>query len=91
MEALIQFLPLIILGVAMYALVVLPQQRRAKAHRDLMASLSEGDEVLTGAGFYGLIAQLDDDIVWLEVADGVEMKVARSSISGRIAPEGEDD
>ena len=84
MEAVASFLPIILIGAVMYAVLILPQQRRAKEHKALLASLEEGDEVLTSAGIYGFIAALDGDIIWLEVSDGVELKVSRSSVGNKV-------
>ena len=91
MEALAQIVPFAVLGAAMYFVVLRPQMRRNQAHRELMNSLVEGDEVLTGSGLYGLVAQIDEDIIWLDVADGVELKLAKSSVTSRIDVTGERD
>jgi preprotein translocase subunit YajC len=82
-----EFIPLIIVGVVMYAVLILPQQRRAKEHRTLLASLEEGDEVVTNAGVYGFIAAVEGDVVWLEVTEGVELKLAKSSVASKIVVE----
>lgn len=82
-----EFIPLIVVGVLMYAVLILPQQRRAKEHRSLLASLEEGDEVVTNAGVYGFIAAVEGEVVWLEVADGVELKLTKSSVASKIVVE----
>lgn len=79
-----EFIPLIVVGVLMYAVLILPQQRRAREHKALLASLEIGDEVLTSSGVYGFIADLDSDVLWLEVADGVELKLSRSSVANKV-------
>lgn len=79
-----EFIPLIVVGVLMYAVLILPQQRRTKEHKTLLASLEEGDEVLTSAGIYGFIAAVDGEVLWLEVADGVELKVSKSSVANKV-------
>jgi preprotein translocase YajC subunit len=56
-----QFIPLVVIMVAMWALLIVPQQRRTKAHRAMLVSLDVGDEVLTSAGLYGTIADFDGD------------------------------
>ncbi len=78
---------IVVLGVmmvAMWALLILPQQRRAKAHRQMLSALDVGDEVLTSSGIYGQIAEFDGETVFLEVSDQVEMKITRSSIAERV-------
>lgn len=80
-----EFIPLIVVGVLMYVVLILPQQRRNREHRALLASLEEGDEVMTNAGVYGFVAAVDGEVVWLEVADGVELKVAKSAVANKVA------
>lgn len=65
---------------AFYALLWRPQQRRVAAVRALQARLSEGDEVVTTSGIFGRIARLDDDVVDLEIAPAVVIRVARAAI-----------
>ncbi len=84
MEAVAQFLPIILIGAVMYVVLILPQQRRAKEHRSLLASLQEGDEVLTSAGVYGFIAAVDGDVIWVEVAEGVELKMSKASVANKV-------
>lgn len=79
-----EFIPLIVVGVLMYAVLILPQQRRTREHKALLASLDVGDEVLTSSGIYGFVAALEDDVLWLEVADGVELKMSRSSVANKV-------
>ena len=86
-----EFIPLIVVGVLMYAVLILPQQRRNKEHRALLSSLEEGDEVVTNAGVYGFIAAVDGEVVWLEVADGVELKVSKASVASKIVVDDDDD
>lgn len=81
MEALI--FPALLFAV-MYFALILPQQRRAKETRQLLASLHEGDEVVTSSGIHGFITTLDEQIVWLEVAEGVELKMSRSAVAGKV-------
>lgn len=84
-----EFIPLIVVGVLMYAVLILPQQRRSKEHKKLLGSLEEGDEVLTSAGVYGFIAAVDGEVIWLEVADGVELKLSKSSVANKVVVKGE--
>ena len=85
------FIILIGFGLAMYLILFLPQQRRAKQHRELLASLVEGDEVVTNSGIYGFVNAVDGDILWLDVADGVELRMARSSVATKVVAEAEED
>lgn len=71
--------PALIVGF-LYFFMIAPQRRKMKAHRQLLSSLNEGDEVLTSAGIYGAVAEVEDGVIWLEVAPEVELKVQKSSI-----------
>ncbi|GJM37735.1 MAG: hypothetical protein DHS20C19_11020 [Acidimicrobiales bacterium] len=76
---------------ALYAFMIVPQQRRMKAHQELIRSLEEGDVVVTNAGIYGAVAEVEDDVVWLEVAPEVELKVTKSAIVEKVTDSDEDD
>jgi preprotein translocase subunit YajC len=81
--------PLIVLAVTfllLYVLFILPQQRRVRAHQALVAGLEEGDEVVLSAGIFGHIVELGPDEMTLEVAPGVELRVARQAVLRRIEP-----
>jgi preprotein translocase subunit YajC len=70
----------------MWVLLILPQQRRMKAHQAIVASLQPGDEVVTAGGVYGTITSVDEDTLAVEVAPGVVLRILRSAVSQRIAP-----
>ena len=80
-----QYLILPLLLLAMYFLVIRPQQQRIRAQQALVAALREGDEVVSSAGIYGRITSLTDEIAILEVADGVELRMARGAIARRLS------
>ncbi|MDQ6697928.1 MAG: preprotein translocase subunit YajC [Actinomycetota bacterium] len=77
-------LPLLLL-IPLWFLLVRPQQRRVRAQQALVRSLRAGDDVLTSAGIYGSIVDLDDEVVTLEVADGVRLRVARMAVGRRLS------
>ncbi len=81
------FLPLIVIFVIFYFLLIRPQQKRAKEHRDLVSKLAKGDEVVAGGGLLGRVTDLDETTVTLEVASGVAIKVQRQSV-GQVLPKG---
>ena len=74
---------IVMLG-AFYALLIRPQRRNMAAHQALMASLQEGDDVMTMGGIYGRIQKLDEQIIELEVSPGTSFRVARSAISRKV-------
>jgi preprotein translocase subunit YajC len=75
------FLPLLVI---LYVVMVRPQQKRIRAQRTLVATIEVGDEVITTAGMFGTITDLDDEVATLEIAEGVEVRIARAAI-GRLA------
>jgi len=81
------FLPLIILFAVFYFLLIRPQSKRAKEHKNMVANLAKGDEVVTNGGILGTITDLDDNYATLKIADNVEIKVQRPSIS-TLVPKG---
>ena len=76
---------------ALYAFMIVPQQRRMKAHQQLISSLEPGDVVVTNSGIHGAVAEVEDAIVWLEVAPEVELKIAKSAIAERVSRENDDE
>ncbi|HTA64305.1 MAG TPA: preprotein translocase subunit YajC [Xanthomonadaceae bacterium] len=68
-------------------IVILPQSKRAKQHRELLAKLQKGDEVVTNGGVAGRVAEIGDAFITLEVADGVQVKFQRMAIS-MVLPRG---
>jgi preprotein translocase subunit YajC len=67
-----------------WVLIILPQQRRVRAHQALVRSIQVGDEVMTTSGLYGTIASLDEDDVVLEVAPGTTLRFARGAIAKKV-------
>jgi preprotein translocase subunit YajC len=84
---LLSILPLIILFVVFWFLLLRPQMKRAKEHRELLSKLQKGDEVITGGGLAGRIEDLGESFVTVEVADKVSVKVQRSAIAA-VLPKG---
>jgi preprotein translocase subunit YajC len=78
------FFTIALFSLLMWVVFVIPQQRRQRAHLDLVAALEVGTEVMTTAGVYGTITELDDDTVHLEVAPGVVIRIARQAILRRV-------
>jgi preprotein translocase subunit YajC len=70
--------------VLLWVFFILPQQRRVRAHQQLVAGLEEGDEVVLTAGIHGRITELGAEDLLLEVAPGVELRVARQAVLRRI-------
>ena len=76
-----QFVPLILIFVIFYFFLIRPQQKKIKEHKNMVASLKRGDEVITSGGIVGVIEKLhDDDKIDLLISEGVIVKVVRSTI-----------
>lgn len=81
------FLPLILIFVVFYFMLIRPQMKRAKEHRQLVAGLQKGDEVVTNGGLLGKITGIDDSFVTVKVAANVEIKVQRHAVAS-VMPKG---
>lgn len=75
------FLPLIFIFVLFYFLLIRPQQKKFKAHQALLESIKSGDKIVTGGGIHGKVTKVDGPVVSVQIADGVEIKVEKSTIS----------
>jgi preprotein translocase subunit YajC len=78
------FLPLIIIFAIFYFLLIRPQQRKAKQHKQLLSELRKGDKVVSSGGLHGVITGLSDDVLTVEISPKVRVKMSRGSISGVI-------
>ena len=83
------FLPLIIIFGAMYFLMIRPQQKKMKLQRALIESVKAGDEVVLNSGIFGVVREVEGDVVWLEVAGDLELKVLKGAIDQRFNPPAE--
>ena len=81
------FLPMIVIFVAFYFLLIRPQQKRQKAHNELVGALATGDEVLTAGGVLGKVTAVSEHYATLQIADNVEIKVQKSTVSA-VLPKG---
>ncbi len=63
-----------------YFMAIRPQQRQRKAHQALLSALKKGDTVITAAGIIGAVKRVEEDVVVIEVAKGVSMKVSRRAV-----------
>jgi len=76
------FVPLILIFVVFYFLLIRPQQKKMKQHRDMVSALRRGDRIVTAGGLVGTITKVvDDKEVMVELAEGVRVRVVRSTIA----------
>jgi len=80
------FIPLILMFVIFYFLLIRPQQKKTKEHREMITNLRKGDRVITTGGIYGRITGLDEHRVTLEISDKVRIKLVRGNIAGLDQP-----
>lgn len=80
-------LPLIVIVVIFWFLLIRPQMKRNKQHRELVAGLSAGDEVVTAGGMLGKITEVGESFVSLELTDGVVIKLQKHSVA-QVVPKG---
>ena len=91
-----QIMPLLLIFLVFYFLLIRPQQKKLKAHVDMVAALRRGDKVVLGGGMIGTISRIvDDKELLVEIAPNVEVKVVRSTIADvvnktPVAVEGKD-
>ena len=89
---LVTFLPLIAIFAIFYFLMIRPQQRKMKLHREMVSNLRRGDKVVTAGGFIGTVAKVHDDELEVEIAKDVKVRVVRGTISevvNKSQPRGE--
>ncbi len=82
------FLPLVLIFVVFYFLLIRPQQKQAKQHQQFLTDLKKGIKVVTKGGIHGLITGINDNVITLEIAKDINVKVSRDSISGALAKDG---
>ena len=81
MEMILQFVPFVLIFVIMWFLIIRPQQRRAKAHQELIKNVRRGDTVVTSGGLIAKVSKVIDDAeIEAEIADGVRVRIVRGMI-----------
>lgn len=78
------FIPMGLIGAAMYFLMIRPQRRKMRASSALQSSIEIGDEVMTTSGVYGFVTLIEGDIAWLEVDDNVQIRIARQALQRKV-------
>lgn len=76
------FVPLILMFVIFYFLLIRPQQKKSKEHREMVNNLKKGDRVITSGGIYGRITAVSDATLTVEISDRVRVKLNRSNVAG---------
>ena len=84
------FMPLILIFVFFYLFLLRPQQKKAKEHQQLLNSLRKDDEIITAGGIYGTVVSVKENIVEVKIANGVNIKLSKPSISAVITKQDDD-
>jgi len=81
MAAFQQVIPLVFMFAIFYFLLIRPQQKKAKEHKALLEAIKKGDNVITAGGVHGKVSSVDEGVVTLEIATGVNIKIVKSYIA----------
>jgi preprotein translocase subunit YajC len=87
--ALVQFAPIVAIGLVFYFLVNAPANKQRKKTQEMISSLKKGDKVITTGGIYGTVQGVEADAVYLKIAENVKIKVTRSAVSGIVTEDSE--
>ncbi len=79
----ISLMPLVLIFVVFYFLLIRPQQKKMKTHRDMIGAVKRGDKVLTGGGIIGTVVKVEEgeDVLLVEIAKDIRVRVARGTVS----------
>ncbi len=86
-SSLMSFLPLILMFAVLYFIMIRPQMKRQKEHRNMLAAMAKGDEVVTSGGMVGKVTKVGEAYVGVEIAEGTEITVQKSAVT-TILPKG---
>ena len=84
---LFSLLPLVVIFILFYFLLIRPQQKRAKQHKEMVTALKKGEEIVTNGGLLGKVTDLDDNFITLEIDGDLNVKVQRQSVA-QVMPKG---
>ena len=80
------FLPIVAMFLLFYALIIRPQSRQQKQHKKMLEQVTRGDQVVTSGGIHGRVTGVSDDVLTVEIADRVRVKLNKSAVTSRILP-----
>lgn len=75
-----QFAPFLIVGVLFFVLLILPERKKQKQRAAMLGAIKKGDRVMTSSGMFGTVVSLSEEVVVLQVADGVRLRFTRSAV-----------
>ena len=83
-QAMQQFLPLILLFAILYFLIIRPQQKQQKAHREMLESLKKGDKIVTNGGLFAEVIKTEEDFIKIKLSDTATVKLDRAFVARKI-------
>jgi len=84
----LQFLPIVGMVAIFWFLIIRPQMRQQKLHKQKIAAVKKGDQVITAGGLLGKVVKVDDDYAEIEIAQGVKVKAVKATIGDIVMPGG---
>ncbi len=85
--SLFSLLPLVVIFILFYFLLIRPQQKRAKQHKEMVAALKKGEEIVTNGGLLGKVTDVEDNFVTIEISSGLNVRIQRQAIA-QVMPKG---
>ncbi|NBT29229.1 MAG: preprotein translocase subunit YajC [Gammaproteobacteria bacterium] len=85
--SLFSLLPLVVIFILFYFLLIRPQQKRAKQHKEMVAALKKGEEIVTNGGLLGKVTDVEDNFVTIEIASDLNVRIQRQAIA-QVMPKG---
>lgn len=86
-SSLMQFLPLVFLLILFYFMLIRPQMKRGKEHREMLGKLAKGDEVITTGGLTGVVRDIGENFITVDIADNVNARFQKSAVTS-VLPKG---
>ena len=83
-QSMAQFLPLILLFVIFYFLIIRPQQKQQKAHKEMLESLKKGDKIVTNGGLYAEVVKTEEDFIKIKLSDTATVRLDRAFVARKL-------
>ena len=90
-EGFASLIPLLLIMVIFYFLLIRPQQKKLKEHKAMVEATKKGDSIVTAGGIISIVKDVKDDVLTVEIADGVKVKIKRDTVADLISKEKKSD
>ena len=81
--------PTLLIVAIFYVVLIMPERKKQKARQTMISAMKKGDKVMTSSGIYGSVAQIQEEVIVLQVADGVRMRFNRAAVQTVLGDEKE--